>query len=210
LRTPLHELFNDSTAIKRIKSRLPYLFQLAEVESSRGGKIGMEVGNVRERIIVSLFMWKFGEDNVESSVSATENEIDAKVLGSPVSIKTITGTSFRGVKLIWTVDEQKALQYCEHYRPFCDIVLAQISWNSTAGFYLLPVESQQRVFDMLGRETYLVRPKPGTNPRGVEISAEALRIITKDESSRVIEIFWNRSDLKHNPYRRWLDYWRQD
>jgi len=210
LSSRLCELFDDSAVIKRIKDRLPYLFQLAEVESFRGGKIAMEVGSARERIIVSLFMWKFGEENVDTKIAATETEVDDKVFGSPVSIKTITGASFRGVKLIWTVDAEKALQYCEHYRPRCDIVLAQISWNKVGGLYLFPVEAQQRAFNVLGREAYLVPPKPGTNPRGVEISSEALKMMARDERSRLIEILWSRSDIKHNPYLRWLDYWKRD
>ena len=40
----LGEIFEDKKIVKKIKKRLPYLFQLAELESSRAGKIGMEVG----------------------------------------------------------------------------------------------------------------------------------------------------------------------
>ena len=47
----LIEIFEDEKLIAKIKKRLPYLFQLAELESSRAGKIGMEVGLV----------WKGGE-----------------------------------------------------------------------------------------------------------------------------------------------------
>jgi hypothetical protein len=53
------QLFEDSSIVYRIKERLPYLFQLAELESSRDRKIGMEVGSVRERIITSLLIYKF-------------------------------------------------------------------------------------------------------------------------------------------------------
>lgn len=68
----LIEIFEDEKLVNRIKTRLPYLFQLAELESSRAGKIGMEVGSLRERIIVALLIYKFGEANVE-----TEKEMDA-------------------------------------------------------------------------------------------------------------------------------------
>ncbi len=44
----LIEIFEDPKLVNRIKTRLPYLFQLAELESSRAGKIGMEVGSLRE------------------------------------------------------------------------------------------------------------------------------------------------------------------
>ena len=50
----LIEIFQDKSLLEKIKRRLPYLFQLAELESSRAGKTGMEVGSIREKIIVSF------------------------------------------------------------------------------------------------------------------------------------------------------------
>lgn len=41
----LDEIFEDKKIVEKIKKRLPYLFQLAELKSSRAGKIGMEVGS---------------------------------------------------------------------------------------------------------------------------------------------------------------------
>lgn len=40
----LVEIFDDLELVNKIKTRLPYLFQIAEIESSRAGKVGMEVG----------------------------------------------------------------------------------------------------------------------------------------------------------------------
>jgi hypothetical protein len=105
------EIFTDRNLVEKIKKRLPYLFQLAELESSRAGKTGMEVGSVRERIIVALLIYKFGEANIETEIPITESEVDAKLFGEPVSVKTITGKSLGGVKLIWTVDAQKTRRY---------------------------------------------------------------------------------------------------
>jgi len=56
----LIEIFTDKNLVEKIRKRLPYLFQLAELESSRAGKIGMEVGSVRERIIVAPVIHKDG------------------------------------------------------------------------------------------------------------------------------------------------------
>ena len=77
---------------------MPKLFYLAELESSRAGKLGMEVGSVREKIITSLFLYKFGIDNVQTELPITESEIDVIVFDTPISIKTITGKNFSGVK----------------------------------------------------------------------------------------------------------------
>ena len=58
------ELFDDEKIVVRIQERLPLLFHLAELESSCGGKVGMEVGSIREKIIIALLICKFGENTV--------------------------------------------------------------------------------------------------------------------------------------------------
>jgi len=206
----LIEIFEDTRLTERIKKRLPYLFQLAEIESSRAGKIGMEVGCLRERIIVALLIYKFGETDVETEIPITEPEIDVKLFGEPISIKTITGKSFSGVKLIWTVDTQKAKEFRKSYYPHCDILLVQIEWNSTGGLYYIPLEAQKKLFDKIGRRKYIKLPKPGTNPRGVEITKDALLNLANDKLSKVLEIAWQKTKIDYNPYKRWVDYWRED
>jgi len=205
----LLEIFEDKALINRIRRRLPYLYRLAELESSRAGKIGMQVGSVRESIIIALLIYKYGENNVDADISIIEPEVDVKLFGQPVSIKTITG-GFTGVKLIWTVDAQKANEFLENYFPCCDILFVRITWNSKGGFYYIPLEVQQRLFKRLGREKYIKLPKPGTNPRGVEISKEALLSLARDEESRAMEIDWRKPEIDYQPYKRWIDYWNED
>jgi hypothetical protein len=206
----LIEIFEDSALIEKIKRRLPYLFQLAELESSRAGKTGMEVGSVRERVIVALLIYKFGEANVETEIPITEPEVDAKLFGVPVSVKTITGKSYSGVKLIWTVDAKKAKEFRETYYPNFDVLLIQINWNDLGGFYYIPLEVQKRLFDKIGGRNYIKLPKPGTNPRGVEITKEALSSLVGDSETRHIEINWQRINIDFNPYKRWVDLWREE
>lgn len=203
------EIFTDEKLVERIKSRLPYLFQLAELESSRAGKIGMEVGSVRERIIIALLMYKFGETNVDTKIPIIEPEIDVKLFGAPISIKTITGTSFSGVKLIWTVDAQKAREFKATYSPRCDVLLAQINWGWFGGFYYIPFEVQRAHFQKLGRQNYIKLPTEGTNPRGVEITKDALLGLVNDSGSKVINIEWERANIEFNSYKRWVDLWRE-
>ncbi|WP_258187173.1 ThaI family type II restriction endonuclease [Candidatus Hakubella thermalkaliphila] len=204
------EIFEDEKLVEKIKRRLPYLFQLAELESSRAGKTGMEVGSVRERIVVALPIYKFGEANVETEIPITEPEVDAKLFGEPISIKAITGKGFGGVKLIWTVDAQKAKEFRETYYPRCEILLVQINWNGVGGFYSIPLEVQKRLFDKIGRQNYIKLPKPGTNPRGVEITKEALWSLVEDGESRSILMDWHRTRVNFNTYKRWVDLWRED
>jgi len=206
----LIKIFEDKKLVEKISIRLPYLFQLAELESSRAGKIGMEVGSLRERIIVALLIYRFGEANVETEIPITEPEVDVRLYNEPISIKTITSKGFGGVKLIWTVDAQKAKEFRETYYPHCDILLIQINWNDKGGFYYIPLEAQKRLFNKIGRERYIKLPKPGTNPRGVEITREALSSLVKDEMSKAIEIHWKKTQVDYSPYKRWVDYWRKD
>ncbi len=205
----LIEIFEDGNLVEKIKKRLPYLFQLAESESSRAGKPGMEVDSVRERIVVALLIYKFGEANVETEIPITEPEVDAKLFGEPVSIKTITGKGFGGVKLIWTVDPQKAKEFRETYYPYCDILLVQINWKDVGSFYYIPLEVQKRLFDKIGRQNYIKLPKPGTNPRGVEITKEALSALVLDSEVKGIEINWQRTKIDFDPYKRWVDLWQE-
>ena len=206
----LIEIFEDEKLVAKIKRRLPYLFQLAELESSRAGKTGMEVGSVRERIIVALLIYKFGEENVETEIPITEPETDVRLFGEPISIKTITGRSFGGAKLIWTVEAEKAKEFREKYHPHCDILLVQINWEDVGGFYYIPLEVQKKVFDRMGRQNYIKLPKPKTNPRGVEITKEALMSLIEDRDTRRIEINWYRTKIEFNAYKRWVDLWRED
>lgn len=205
----LIEIFEDAKLIDKIQKRLPYLFQLAELESSRAGKTGMEVGSVRERIIVALLIYKFGEEGVQTEIPITEPEVDVKLFGKPVSIKTITCKSFSGVKLIWTVDAKKAKEFRESYYPHCDILLVQINWNNAGGFYYIPLEVQEGLFKRMGKENYIKLPKPGTNPRGVEITKKALSSLVEDVMSRRIIINWQRTEIEFNSYKRWVDLWRE-
>jgi hypothetical protein len=209
LSSHLVEIFEDSVLIDKIRGRLPYFYQLAELESSRAGKIGMQVGSLREKIIIALLIYKFGEDSVKTDIPITEPEIDVELFGQPLSIKTITGKGLSGVKLIWTVDAQSAKEFRESYCPHYGMLLVQIVWNGKGGFYYIPLEAQRRLFREMGKEEYINLPKPGTNPRGAEITKGALSQLVQDRETRAIEIDWRKSEIDYHPYKRWVDYWRE-
>ena len=80
----IDDLFTDDCVIRKIQKKLPKLFQLAELENSRAGKVGMEVGSVREKIIISLLFWKYGEKNVETEIPIAESEVDVKLNNNPI------------------------------------------------------------------------------------------------------------------------------
>ena len=202
----LEPLFTEPEIIEKIKTKLPVLFQLAEIDSSRAGKIGMEIGSVRERIIVALLMYKFGEENINTDIPITEPETDVKLYSNPISIKTISG-NLGGVKLIWTVDPQKAFEFSNNYFPSVDMLLAQIKWGGVGALYYFPVTSQVKVFNQIKRENYIKLPKQGTNPRGVEVTQKALEKLTEEKNTKMIGISWKRGEANHGIYDRWIELW---
>lgn len=203
-------IFDDKNTIKKIQDKLPKLFYVAELESSRAGKIGMEVGSLRERILVALMLYKFGDENVITEIPITSSEVDVIVFGNPISIKTITGTNFSGVKLIWTVDADSALRFRERYIPSCDLIFVQINWNNGGGFYYIPKEVQIEVFNEIGKDNYIKLPKTGTNPRGAEMTANALRTLANHKKAIVIPIEWKKEKINFNSFERWVELWQQD
>ncbi len=203
------EIFEDNESIEKIKTRLPELFLIAEMECSRSGRIGMQVGSLREQIIVAFLLYRFGRENVEYEIPITAPEEDVRVHGQPISIKTITGNSCSGIKLIWTVDWDKVHEFVENYEPRCHILLVRINWENSGGFFYIPLDVQQDVFEDFGKYNFIKLPKRGTNPRGVEYSKEALKKMIQDSRTKNIDIFWRRTIVDIDPYKRWEDLWKE-
>lgn len=206
----LHEVFVDHELVSRIQQRLPILFHLAQLEASRGGHLGMEVGSIRERVLVALLMYKFGLKNVDTNLAITEREADVKLFGEPISIKTISNKNATGVKATWTVDAITSKKDVTGYKPYCDILLATIVWDGTGALYNIPLLVQKKVFGRYGISAYLKLPKEGTNPRGVEFTKEAMSELLSDNQTQKIDITWTRPRTQFNPYARWLDLWKKD
>lgn len=204
------ELFRDNDLAAKIQKKLPELFQIAEIENSRAHKIGMQVGSVRENILVALLVFKFGENNVKTDIPITKAEVDVELFGNPVSIKTITGKNPVGVKLNWTVDPTKSALFVENYVPSCDMIFVHINWENSGGLYLFSKEAQIETINKLGKSEYVKLPKVGTNPRGVEISSLALNELFNHPETLVIPINWKKEMIDFKPYQRWIELWQQD
>ena len=151
---------------------------------------------------------KVGISNVKKFLKNIKQKNNAILFNNPISIKTISG-DLSGVKLIWTVDARKALEFSKNYIPTTDILLVNIKWNNIGAFYFFPKESQVRVFNNLGVKKYLKLPKKGTNPRGVEITKKALELLTLDKYAMSIPINWKREEIRYRIYDRWLELWKK-
>lgn len=207
----INSIFQDINIISKIQDKLPKLFQLTEIDNSRDGKLGMEIGSSRERIIIALLIYQFGDDNVSTNIPITKNETDVIVFDEAISIKTVTNKKIVGVKLIWTVDSQKALEFINNYRAECDILFIHINWNGDGGMYLISKQAQNEILEKNGKDFYFKLPKQGTNPRGVELSNSAITELVKHHTTKSIRINWIRTDNNtYSPYDRWVKLWEDN
>lgn len=205
----LIEVFKDPDFIDFTQSGLPHLFQIAALETSRGGRGGMEVGTVREQVIIALLIRYFGRDNI-SIGHITEAETDVSVFGIPISIKTITKTAYSGVKAVWTVDPAAIVRFVNSYRPNCAIILVRIHrTGGTGGFHFIPLEVQQAIFNEYGKDRFFKIPRLDTNPRGVEFDKDALRAMASHADSVFFPITWTRTNIEYDIYQRWVDAWKE-
>lgn len=206
----IKSIFTNKEIIQKIQDKLPKLFQLAEIDNSRDGKLGMEVGSARERIIIAMLIYTFGQENINTNIPITEKETDVIIFDEPISIKTFTNKRVVGVKLIWSVDAEKALYFKTSYVPECDILLVHINWNAKGALYLIPKEAQLEVLNSMGRDKYFKLPVAGTNSRGVEITNIAINKLVINSLSKKIEIDWIRKEnANYNQYDRWVDLWSE-
>ncbi len=148
----LLELFVDVHLQEKIRHKLPMLFALAEREASRAGRVGMEIGTIREQILVALLVYKFGSESVDLNVPINEPEVDVILCGRPLSIKTVTtrGSTVPGVKVVWTVDRQRVSEFVSAYRPNADMLLVIIRWDGEGRLYAIPKEVQEEACERGG------------------------------------------------------------
>ena len=193
----------------KIMKALPTLFNMVELENRRGKKLGMEVGTARERVLIALFMYVYEQDSVEFPPS-TSHELDVIVKGHPISIKTRSGKVLSGVKLIWTVDQEKVINFINVFLPKSHLIYVNIIWDSVGGFFFIPLKVQKEVLQDLGKEKFMKVPSQGTNPRGVEISSHAMHAMQQHSDTLCLSINWKRDPsllVERALYRRWIDLW---
>ena len=172
-----------------LTEQIPHrFFEVEEVYRRRGGgRVGPEVGVPRQDAVLDLFKKIYATDLHSHSPT---DPLVATVLGRPLSMKTKQGGGFSGVKLKWTVDPKKAGDSVTHYRPQSDLLYINIIWGKWGGLFLIPITAQEEVLRELGREQYLKPPKPGKNPRGVELTSAALRGLQGHPRTWRLDLLW--------------------
>ena len=103
----LKQLFSDKNITQRIKEKMPDLFQLVQTDSSRMANWEWKC-SVREKIIIALLIYTLAKKIQKSIFLLPNQKPDVILFSNPISIKNQISGSLSGVKLIWTVDRQKA------------------------------------------------------------------------------------------------------
>ncbi len=72
------------------------------------------------------------------------------------------------------------------------------------------MEIQLQTLKEIGKERYIKLPKVGTNPRGVEMQGEAMRLLIASKRTLKIDINWRKESSNFNTYKRWIELWEID
>lgn len=90
------------------------------------------------------------------------------------------------------------------------MIFIQINWDNGGGFYYIPKHTQLEVLKKIGRPSYIKLPKAGTNPRGVELSGQALQKLLQHKDTLSILISWKKEIIDFKPFKRWIELWEQE
>ena len=163
------------------QSLLVKCYAASQAEHMRNDKLGMEVGNAREKDLVAVLTHYLGSE-LEYNIDNDLTE-DFRIQGRRISVKHITISSktqdITGTcKCKWTADVQKAEQYIADMRKqnpetFTDILFGFINpVRKTLTYVLTPSEVVQTGVGLLDEKAFVSRT--GTNNRGVEFSKDMM------------------------------------
>lgn len=186
---------------------LPEFFAKLNKQCLRGRTIGMEIGKLRERNIVALLqviseMETKQKFFINYDLDDKLAEIDCYFNYTGISIKTYTGKSIHGIKIVWTVDKKSCKDFVKNYEPCVDLLIVNIpnakdnKINDTGYIYYIPQKVQDFVFDNLNSK-YFKMPMNGRNSRGIELSRTAFDMLIDNKNTTTISFNWNCDKINH-------------
>ena len=182
----MSKAFEKPDFIEAVQNRVPDLLTQAELDARKYGKIGLNAGIFRKKAIIDFLALQF---NTEEIQFPDRPDIDLIIDKLPVKIRTITGT--RGIKIKWTIDRDRVLDYAREYKPLCGILLIRKRRVNDSklypyGMFWIPLDTQLTIFKDLKSTKYLKLPKIDTNSRGIELSHDTIDRLLKDKNTKHI------------------------
>lgn len=193
----LSEAFSDKEFQKFINDNLPIMFWDVE----RCGT--MEVGKDRETALIILLDVALGATSdycpiCDEDIDPMEKEIDVRIFGVDVSIKTRKMTNknpnlLQSFKVTWSSDRMECDTYIRNFEPHYDIMYLPIPWGYENNLYYFTQVAQRDVIKHLGRDQYF-KIGAGKDPKGVAISDQAVRLLSNHETTLRLPIKWKNFD----------------
>lgn len=206
--TSLAPLFSP-TFSDVLKEELPVLFHTTEIDFRRGDRVRVGLGSARKREIIDLIEKLYGDRTIEYP-NSTYPSYDVKLCGEPIQVRTKSSAGYSGVQLSWVSGNENISRFIENFEPKYDILYVNIIPNQNGGYFAITQKAQQETFELLGPDKFFTVPKKSKNPRGVTLSAEAMKHMQKHKDTLKMTVFGERDssiDENYNPYERWVGMW---
>ena len=117
----MSKTFDELDFIEAVQNQIPDLLSRADLEAKKYGKIGLNAGTFRKKAIIDFLIKQFDTEKIQFPDSP---DIDLIIDKLPVKIRTITGKS--GIKIKWTIDRNRVMDYIMDYEPICGILLIHL------------------------------------------------------------------------------------
>ena len=123
-----NEVFYHFQEEKYIKGLLS-LYQSSQTECSRSTGLTPEVGSSRERDLIASF-YSNPLLNVNFDIS-NDKEEDVTINNNNISIKHSSNKNISksGIKIIWTVDNEKQNEFLKHFTFKCDLIIVFVRFD---------------------------------------------------------------------------------
>ena len=127
IKKPMEEndIFNHFQDMEQM-SKLILMYQLSQVECSRSNKLTPDIGISRERDLIASFV---NNSKIQAKYDISNlKEEDMMINGRKLSIKHSSNKTKtqNGLKITWTVDNEKRTQFLKNYCFTCDIVIVYV------------------------------------------------------------------------------------
>lgn len=125
-----NDIYSHFQEDKYIKGLIT-LYQSSQTECSRSSGLTPEVGSSREMDLIASFASN-PKLNVKYDISNEKNE-DVIINNNNISIKHSSNkkNSQSGIKIIWTVNNEKRSDFVKHFTFKCDLIIVYIRFDKT-------------------------------------------------------------------------------
>lgn len=197
-----NDLFNHFQNEKYMKGLIT-LYLSSQIECSRSAGLTPEVGSSRERDLISSFV-----TNKKLSVHyniANNKEEDIIINDKKISIKHSSNKikSQFGIKIVWTVDNDKRNEFVQNYKFCCDLIIIYVRFSSIYNGELeilyIPIEKLLELQSTFAENNMPIFKCLDGNSRGIEFDKKFFEQIILNVLFHIKIVFKNDNCELCNP-----------